>query len=893
MYRPNLLEMVRRVRYLVFRGRYTADLEEEMRLHIALREAKLVERGAAPVDAHNSALRRFGNRTSLRARSRDIWGLNWLDDALADIRFAVRRLRARPGFVLATILVAALGIGATTAVFSAIDAALIRPLPFARPDALVTLRLIDIPLETAGAPSLSTETQHYLYLTDVAKMHDLFSGVGEYASGGLNMENGRRPLRVNVGVVTAHLFALLGVSPERGREFTDDEGTPHGPRAVILSDAFWRGPLGGGDVLGTSIRLNGNAYTVVGIMPPSFSFPNESQLWIPLPVPMTIATFAPFRGYVPSVAFARLAPGVSIDEANAQMLSRWRQILHRNTGPTAKYDERTLRELAAGRAVRPLQRSLVGDARRAFVILSGAAFLLLLISCANVASMLLSDAAARRPEIALRAALGASQSRMVRQVLAESVMLASAGAALGLALAPAVLCVLRAMMPEHLAGIAPAQLDLRALAFAAALALGTGLAFGSWPAAIAARANAAEMIKSGGRGATSSLGSARRILMTAELALTVMLLVGSGLMIRSLARVLDQRMGMNPDHVGTLELSMPDAPRNIEMAKVHAIMSRLAAEPDVASAGVVNDLPLRGQGGISIAVTAPDAVKTPGDSTLFARYLVANGGYFEAMGIRLLHGRVFTSADDSLAPQVAVISETLARRLWPNADPVGKTLAVGAFPTPITVIGVVADVREQTLDGTVLPEMYFSLDASGAPNLALVARSTMPPKALLGRLRDAVRAADPSQPVFNVRTMDDVISADVAPRRTNTTLIAMFGAIALALAAFGVYAVVSYGVTRRAREFGVRAALGATGRDIAALVGREIAWILALGLTLGLAGAWTLSRVLGALLYEVSGHDVASFALAPLVLLLSALVATLVPACRAMRIDPSDVMRAE
>lgn len=309
MHRPNVLEMMRRVRYLVFRGRYSADLEEEMRLHIALREAKLVERGAAPVDAHDTALRRFGNRTNLRARSRDIWGLNWLDDAFADIRFAFRRLRARPGFALATILVAALGIGATTAVFSAIDAALIRPLPFAHPHELVTLRLISVPLEPAAAPSLSAETQHYLYLTDVAKMHDLFSGVGEYASGGLNMENGPRPLRVNVGVVTAHLFALLGVSPERGREFTDEEGKPHGPGAVILSDAFWRGPLGGDDVLGTSIRLNGNAYTVVGIMPPSFSFPNESQLWIPLPVPMTIATFAPFRGYVPSVAFARLAPG--------------------------------------------------------------------------------------------------------------------------------------------------------------------------------------------------------------------------------------------------------------------------------------------------------------------------------------------------------------------------------------------------------------------------------------------------------------------------------------------------------------------------------------------------------------------------------------------------------
>lgn len=883
-------EIARRVRYLVFRGRASAELEEEMRLHVALREARLVEHGASPGDAHYAARRRFGNRTALQQRSRDIWGLVWLDDALADIRFALRRLHARPGFALATILVAALGIGATTAVFSAIDAALIRPLPFSHADQLVTLTDVDIAMERRAGER--RRGPRYPDLTDAARMPDLFSGVGAFAAGGLNMDDPSHPRRVNVGVVTAHFFSLLGVSPERGREFTDEEGRPRAPRAVILSDAFWRAALGSSDMLGKSIRLNGHAYTVVGIMPPAFDFPNESEVWIPLSVPVTSETFAPFRGYVPLRVFARLAPGVALETANAQLLSRWKQIFHASGWPGETNFEHAMAELAAKHAVQPLKQVLVGNARRAFMILMGAATLLLLIACSNVANLLLSDSATRHREIALRAALGASQGRMVRQLLVESLLLASAGAALGLALAPAALRVLRTMMPQSISGVAPVELDLRVLAFAAALALVTGLAFGLWPAVGAARVDAGEMIKSGSRGTAAGIGGVRRALITTELALTVMLLVGSGLMLRSLERVLAQRLGMQPEHVGTLELSMPDAPRAVEMTTVHAILTRLEAESGIIAVGAVNDLPLRGQGGIALAVSPVGAPQRSADATPFARYLIASGGYFKTMGIALLRGRTFTAADDSLAPAVAVINETMARICWPNADPIGKTFAVGGLD-PTRVIGVVADVREETLDGEPQPQMYFPMDAWSSSNLAIVARSTLAPGALLARLRDAVHSTDPSQPVYNIRMMDDVIATAVAPRRTNTTLIAMFGIVALALAAFGVYAVVSYGVTRRAREFGIRSALGATGPDIAALVGRETIWICALGLTLGLAGAWALSRVLSALLYGVDRHDAITFAVVPVVLLLPAAIATLVPARRAMRVDPAVVMRQE
>lgn len=892
-------ELTRRVRYFIVRRRVSAELEEEMRLHIALREARLVERGASATDAHYAARRRFGNQTNLRQRSRDVWGLNWLDDTLTDLRFAVRRLRTRPGFALATILVAALGIGATTAVFSAIDTAFIRPLPFAHPDELVSLTDVDIPsdlsaLKANGAAASSIPPgPHVLDITDAARMPNALAGVAAYAAAGLNLDDASHPRRLRAGIVTTHFFSLLGVTAERGREFTDDEGRPRGPRAVILSDALWRAAFGGANMVGKSVALNGHPYTVVGIMPPGFSFPNESELWIALPVPVPPETFLPFRGYLPSRTIARLAPGVSLTAANAQLLSRWRQLATAGPGPITTYLDQTIRQLRAKGAVVPLRQILVGRSRLAFLILLGAAVLLLAIASSNVANLLVSDAAARGREIALREVLGASRGRLVRQLLVESLVLAVTGAALGLTLAPALLQVLRAMMPKDLAGIAPAALDLRVLAFATVLAVLTGVTFGLAPALVAIRARDAHWtIRSSGGGTMGGLGRGRRVLLATELALTVVLLVGSGLMVRSFQRVLAQQTGMQPEHVGTLEISMPGVPRAVALTKVHAMLSRLEGEPDIAAVGAVNDLPLFTGGGIGLTVHV-DGTPTPASIEMrFAGYLVASGGYFAALGIPLIEGRTFSTTDDSLAPPVAVINETMARTYWPNADPIGKTFHT-AFPNPITVVGVVADVHENTLESTALPQMYFSVDVESPQNLAIVARSSLPPPILLARLRDAVHSVDPRQAVYDVRMMGDVVSTSLAPRRTDTTLIALFAGLALVLAAFGVYAVVSYGVTRRSRELGIRAALGATGGDIAALIAREMAWVTAIGLTVGLASAWALSRLLSALLFGVDGHDAVTFAVVPLVLLLPAALATLVPARRAMRADPAVVMRQE
>ena len=884
--------ILRRIWFLLRRDQMTRELEEEMRLHVELRAASLAEGGMSAEAARFAARRRFGRTTTIQERSRDMWGLEWLDHMRQDVRYAARRLRTRPAFSVPIVAVLALGVGATTAVFSAIDAALLRPLPFLRPSELVALTDVVIPFDQ------ERNERFPLDIEDVAAIHDVFAQVAGFAAGGLNLSDGERPLRARVGVVTSTFFATLGVQPLVGRTFSPEEGKPNGPRAAVLSHPLWQRQFGGRDMLGVTIRLNQKPYTIVGVMPPGFSFPNESDLWIPLTVPTTFATFEAFRGWLPSRVVARLAPGVSHAAAAARLWAAWRQTAAAPKPDVQSYVKEQLKEVREQGATVPFQRELVGTRRTALLVLFGATGLLLLIVCANVANLLLSDAALRRREIAVREVLGATRRRIVRQLLVESLLLAVTGAALGIALAPPALGLLRAILPADLAGVAPARLDVRVLAFAAAIAVTTALAFGLWPALGTTRGNATDTIKaSGGHGATSgTLGRARRALVVAELALTVMLLIGAGLMLRSFERVVSQETGIRADRVATLEMSVPrgtTAPRAERLRLVHAILDRLAGTPGIEAVGAVNDLPLRASGGIAISVDVDGMPKPKNDEMRFARLLVASGGYFDALGIPLLRGRTFTAADDSLAPKVAIINKSMAEKLWAGTDPVGRTFRWGGDSVPITVVGIAADVREGGLERAVGSQMYFPIESQTPDNIALVARGSLPARVMLSRLTDAVRAADRAQPVFNVRMMDEVLSNSIAPRRTNTVLIVIFAALALALSALGVYAVVSRGVAQRWRELGIRSALGATGRDLVALVSREVALLVAVGVALGLGGAWTLSRVIASLLYSVDVHDPVTFVAVPLMLIAPAAIATLVPALRAVRVSPTEVMRAD
>jgi predicted permease len=455
--------------------------------------------------------------------------------------------------------------------------------------------------------------------------------------------------------------------------------------------------------------------------------------------------------------------------------------------------------------------------------------------------------------------------------------------------------MLSAVMPPRLAGLAPPNIDGRVLAFAAVLALVTGVGFGLWPAWGASSADLAEGARSGGRGSTAGgAGRGRRILVGAELALAVLLLVGAGLILRSFARLVGVNSGVEAQHVATFELNFgTDAgPAAARAARVESIVQRLTASPGIAAAGVVNVLPLGGDGGISISVHPEGQPLPPPDKQRGAYYLIASGGYFNAMGIPLLEGRTFTAADDSGAPSVAVISRAMVAGLWPDENPIGRR-----FPfvgnSLVTVIGVVGDVHVSRLDDTPIYQMYFPFAQKGSSYLALVARGTLAAPAMLARLRDAVHTVDPAQAVYRERMMDDVVSASIAPQRTNALLIALFGALALVLTSLGVYAVVAYSVAQRRRELGIRAALGATGRDLIALVSREMLWVMALGLAVGLVGAWAASRVLSSLVFGVSTHDPATFVLAPLALIVPAALATFIPARRAARTNPVDVIREE
>lgn len=893
-----IAEYWRRFWLLLRRDRATAELEEEMRLHRELRAESLRDGGTTATEAATAARWRFGSPLRHEEQSRDAWGLGSLDDVGQDVRYAVRRLRQRPGFTVAVVGVLALGMGATTAMFSAVDAAMFRPLPFPRPQDLVALRDLRMPtdnvrLETGGGPALIPNFR------DALAMSNVFSHVAAYASGGLNLADPETPERVKTGVVTGDFFATLGVMPMLGRTFSAEEVAPNGPAAAILSYGLWQRQFGGRDMGNRTVLLNSRPYAVVGVMPRGFSFPDESDLWIPMSVPITVRTFVAFRSFLPSQGIARLVRGSSVGAAARQLQLRWDQALAaqiRQPGHRTSLDFRIDDIRQRGAAV-PLQQELGGDRRPALLILLGATGLVMLIVSANVANLLLAQATSRRRELAVREALGASRGRLVRQLLTESTALAIVGLACGLAIAHLALQLLGALMPAQLAGLAPARIDLRVCCFTVTLAVLTGIGFGLWPAFGATRSPPGEIIKTaGGHGLTHgrAAGTARRVLVAAELALALMLLVGAGLMLKSLGTLTGKELGMETEHAVTLKVTFPGSVLSgaIREQRIEEILARLAATPGVASAGAVNDLPLA-DNGLLFGLSIDGATADQHHDTLSAHYVVASGGYFPALGIALRRGRLFMAADDSLAPHVAIVSALLAREGWPGTDPIGRTFRLERDPDPMTVVGVVADVRDEALDRDPLPQVYVPMGQATPSTVAIVARGSLPATSLLTALGGAVHAVDPTQAIYDLRPMRDVVSGVIAPRRTSALLISTFAALALILAAFGVYAVVAFGVAQRAREFAIRTALGASGRDLVVLIARETVWVVVAGLGTGFAGAWALTRVVASLLYGVTVHDPATFIVVPLALLVATATATVIPAFRLRRVSPADVMRED
>ena len=874
----------KQLRALVSKDAVEGDLDEELAFHLEMETRKNLEAGMSEEEATRQARLAFGGVERFKEEVREARWVHLLEDLTSDLRYAIRRLMREPGFAVPVILILSLGIGVTTAMFTVVDATLLRSLPFTHNDRLVFLNGVEVQAMTSrGFPKSSPD------LSDLDSLSEVFSRVAAYAPGGLNLTGAGEPMRAAVALVTPSFFSTLGVLPQLGRPFTTEEGTPENAQVAILSDRLWRRHFGADPhVIGRTIELNDVVHRVIGIMPQTFAFPEETEIWIPYPIPMYHWGSEVFESIRLPQVIARLDANITVEQASERLfalVSRYRQPerLARSTPP----------EL-----VRPLRDVLVENRRSALLLLMGAATLMLLIACTNVANLILSRAARRRREIALRAALGASSRRILRQLLTESVLLALFGGILGIAVAYISVGVLRVLIPVGVAGIVSPKVDLRILLFTTAVALTSGLMTGLWPALQARTLNSEDVLRSG-PGAGMTIRKARRlraVFIVSEFGLTLVLLVATGIMLRSLQAVLTTDPGIKPDGVTTAELSLAGARYNSDPLRrqfYSDVLEHLEAIPDVDAAAIVSELPLRGKPDFAIQVSADGTAPGTADSPIFAPALRITPEYFITLGIPLLRGHSAAAAMDSAGPKEVVIDQELARQLWPGEYPIGKRLVVGG-ETRRTVVGLAANVHSQALDqNRIIPQMYVPLSDWPPSTAAIVVRGHTRSEILAAQLREAVRAVDPNQSIYNTLTMEQVIARTIAPRRTTSLLVALFGLLALALAAVGIYGVIAFGVVERRSEIGIRVALGARPHEVVRMVIREGLLLAAAGTIAGLAGAWFLSRMLEGLVFGVTTRDPLAFVAAPLILLGLAMLASFVPARAATQVDPLESLRAE
>jgi predicted permease len=806
-----------------------------------------------------------------------------MGDLLQDLRYGVRKLRFQPAFASAVLIILAVGIGSTTAMFSAVDAALLRPLAFTQDDRLVEIDDITLSVRSGGGEVYGATPG----IGDLEALPGVFSSVAAYASGGMNLTGADLALRVRIGLVTPSFFQTWGVQPVIGRPFADEEGQPSGPRVAIFSDRLWRRLFGADpSVVGRSVRLNGNEYRVIGVMSTGFGFPEDTEIWLPLRIPMSLSDWEPFRQVVPTHVLGRLAPGVSVDLARTRVKALF------SSFNTSELPWAT----ASMGQVRMLREVLLGSNASTLVVLLGATVLVLLIACASVGNLLLSQAVVRERELALRATLGASPNRLARQLLVESFLLCLAGSVGGVLLAFFSLGAIEVLIPPTLRGVAHLRIDGHVLLFCFGMALLTGTAFGFWPALRARRGDVGAVVRMAGTGAVSSRGYMRtqRVIVVVEVALALMLLVGTGVMLRSLYALLSRDPGIRPDGVASLEISLASADYDAVGRRqfIRAVLDRLTTKPYLTAAAVVNELPLRGESAVRLTVTV-DGKPIDGREPTYAQDLRVSPDYFHALGIPLLRGRSFLQDNDTGSVSEVLINETLARRLWPNENPIGEYIRFGALFGRYRVVGVVGDVLPTALDRDGVPQVYSSFLKSPSANFAIVARGRGPGKDVIAWLQSAVRDVDPHQALYNARTMDQVVASTLAPRRTTTLLFSVFAGLALGLASIGVYGIISYGVTRRTREIGIRMALGAPRGRVILNVMREGLVISSIGIGIGLLGAWLLAHVLAGLVYGIAPTDPAAFSIAAVILLGIAVTASLVPALRAAGIDPNIAMKIE
>ncbi len=808
-----------------------------------------------------------------------------METLIKDIRYGVRGLLKRPGFTVIALITLALGIGANTAIFSVVNAVLLRPLQFRDPEQLVVV------WEEAAFAGFPTNTPAPANYIDWKNQNQSFSDMSAAATASFNLTGDGEPERIAANSVNANFFQVFGVQPLLGRGFLPEEDRPGGSKVAVLSYHLWQSRYGGDrNVINREIVLNGEKHAVVGVMPAGFHFlENDVRLWVPLA--MDQEDLANRGGHYLQIV-ARLKPGVVLSQAQADMNAVMRRIV--TDHPRETFDGKL------GVVVMPLRDQLVGDVRGSLTVLLVAVAFVLLIACANVAGLLLARAVARRREIALRMALGAHRFRVVRQLLTESLLLAIVAGVLGSVLAYASFTFLQGLIPEQMALSADLKLDVRILVFTLAISIVTGIIFGLVPALQAAKFDLNDALKQSSTRATAS-GRLRSTLIVFEVALSIVLLVGAGLLIQTLFQLFRQYSVLEPDKVLTMRTILPREKYKEPQVRdnyYQQVLQRVAHLPGVVSAGYSTSVPIAWKGGSSGFY--PEGIKSPIPGMSYdAIHRQVSADYLQTMHIQLHQGRYFDNRDNAQSMKVAIINETMERQYWPGENALGRRFRIGDPDENvpwIQIVGIAADVRQMGLDEPVKAEMYLPYQQIDHPWFMprdLAIRTTGNTLNLVGSVRQIIREVDPDQPISNIATMEEVLGAEAAQRRMGMIMLVGFAVLALLLASLGIYGVLAYFVTQHTNEIGVRQALGATPRDILFLVLKKGMGLTLLGVAIGLASAFALTRLMSSLLFGVKASDPLTFVTVPLVLTLVALLACYIPARRATKVDPLVALRYE